>query len=472
MIKSILNLILIISISAVIAEKTNNNQTIDDIFYFTVNHTNTKNPCLMARFSASFLISYSANINQTTTLQNVRVNLTKLEDFYGTCENTTNSLFIKFERDWTLSMTYTQDKNEYSLSNVKLSYFVDSRLFPNATEFGNQEAENNNLNEFNVNTGKSYKCYAGTNIPLGNNVTVEFKNYQAQAFIKNSDKTVTFDTAVECVGDIIGSNKLVPIVIGIVLTVLIVLVLVAYVVGRRRYRPTYQQMSSGGSDFKDWYNNIPQVTKYWFTGSVVVPLLCRFGILNPYYLILQASLFFQKFHFWRPLTALFFYPITPQSGFSYLINLYFLYSYSTLLETTTFDGRPADYLFMLIFNWIILTIIGFIASLPMLMDPMILSVMYVWCQLNRETIVSFWFGTRFKAMYLPWVLVGFNMIIRGGGFNDLIGIAVGHLYFFLMFRYPETNGMNLLKTPEVLFKYFPNRRNNVAGFGTTPRRNF
>ena len=48
------------------------------------------------------------------------------------------------------------------------------------------------------------------------------------------------------------------------------------------------------------------------------------------------------------------------------------------------------------------------------MDPMVLSVLYIWCQLNKDTIVSFWFGTQFKAMYLPWVLMMFNMIIAGG----------------------------------------------------------
>jgi len=38
---------------------------------------------------------------------------------------------------------------------------------------------------------------------------------------------------------------------------------------------------------------------------------------------------------WRPVTALFFYPLMPQTGFQYLLNLYFLYSYSTRLETGT-----------------------------------------------------------------------------------------------------------------------------------------
>lgn len=31
------------------------------------------------------------------------------------------------------------------------------------------------------------------------------------------------------------------------------------------------------------------------------------------------------------------------------------------------------------------------------MIPLIMSVLYVWAQLNRDMIVSFWFGTRFKV---------------------------------------------------------------------------
>ena len=47
------------------------------------------------------------------------------------------------------------------------------------------------------------------------------------------------------------------------------------------------------------------------------------------------------------------------------------------------------------------------------MDGMILSVMYIWCQLNKETMMSFWFGMQFKAMYMPWVIMLFNWIISG-----------------------------------------------------------
>lgn len=223
------------------------------------------------------------------------------------------------------------------------------------------------------------------------------------------------------------------------------------------------------NDLGDWYRSIPQMTRYWFTGSIAFPLLGKIGIVNVFHMILSFDLIFYHFQVWRPVTAVLFYPLTPMTGFHYLINLYFLYSYSTRLETGHFDGRPADYAFMWIFNWLCLCIIGFIAELPLLMDPMILSVLYVWCQFNKDTIVSFWFGTQFKAMYLPWVLVAFNTIIKGFAMNQILGILVGHLYFFLMFKYPQDfGGRQFLQTPAILYKYFPNRRGGVAGFGQAP----
>merc|ERR1711944_211379 len=79
-------------------------------------------------------------------------------------------------------------------------------------------------------------------------------------------------------------------------------------------------------------------------------------------------------------------------------------------------------------------------------------------------IVNFWFGSQFKAMYLPWVLFAFNVIIADGGVMELIGILVGHLYFFLMFKYPQDfGGPSLLSTPQFLYNLFPNRHGGMYG---------
>uniref|UniRef100_A0A2K6F2C5 Derlin n=1 Tax=Propithecus coquereli TaxID=379532 RepID=A0A2K6F2C5_PROCO len=170
---------------------------------------------------------------------------------------------------------------------------------------------------------------------------------------------------------------------------------------------------------------------------------------QPAHLFLWREAFLYRFQIWRPITATFYFPVGPGTGFLYLVNLYFLYQYSARLETGAFDGRPADYLFMLLFNWICI----------LLLIPLITSVLYVWAQPNRAMIVSFWFGTRFKACYLPWVILGFNYIIGGSVINELIGNLVGHLYFFLI---------NFLSTPQFLYRWLPSRRGGVSGFGVPP----
>lgn len=219
------------------------------------------------------------------------------------------------------------------------------------------------------------------------------------------------------------------------------------------------------NDIADWFRRIPQITKYWFTGSLIVPLVARLGLVNARWLVLNYGLLIHSFQIWRPLTAVLYFP----TGFPYLLNLYFLYNYSTQLETGIYDGRPADYLFLLLFNWISLVLVALMIGLPMLMSPMILSVLYIWCQFNKDQIVQFWFGTQFKAMYLPWVLALFNLFLGGSGFYELLGILVGHLYFFLMYKYPvDFGGRQLIATPSFLYHWLPNRRGGVAGFGVAP----
>ena len=60
-------------------------------------------------------------------------------------------------------------------------------------------------------------------------------------------------------------------------------------------------------------------------------------------------------------------------------------------------------------------------------------------------------------------------LIYLSGFIELLGVAVGHLYFFLMFKYPQDfNGVQILKTPEIFYRLLPNRRGGMGGFGQAP----
>ena len=133
---------------------------------------------------------------------------------------------------------------------------------------------------------------------------------------------------------------------------------------------------------------------------------------------------------------------------------------------------------MLIFNWILTVIFALflefwnLAYMSVLMEPMVLSVVYVWCQINKDYIINFWFGTQFKAMYLPWVLFAFSLIIKFDGMGEICGILIGHIYFFLMFKYPQDfGGPSLLSTPDILYSWFPNKwGRGVPGYGQAPQQ--
>jgi Derlin-2/3 len=57
----------------------------------------------------------------------------------------------------------------------------------------------------------------------------------------------------------------------------------------------------------------------------------------------------------------------------------------------------------------------------------------------------------FQAPYLPWVLLGFSLLLGNSVSVDLLGMAVGHIYYFLEDVFPnQPGGKRLLKTPTLL----------------------
>ena len=52
---------------------------------------------------------------------------------------------------------------------------------------------------------------------------------------------------------------------------------------------------------------------------------------------------------------------------------------------------------MLLFNAVCLVLVGLFLSIPVLSSALVFSVVYVWCQINRDVIVNFWFGVQVKV---------------------------------------------------------------------------
>lgn len=132
-----------------------------------------------------------------------------------------------------------------------------------------------------------------------------------------------------------------------------------------------------------------------------------------------------------------------------------LYRYSVSLETTIYEGRRADYVFFLLFCAVFLLASTAILPSVILGTGLLSSLLYLWSRKNPDLVLSFMFGLRFKAIYLPWVLCGFKLLQGGSPLIELIGIVVGHLWYFVTDLYPLQSGRQILKTPAILYNWFP-----------------
>lgn len=69
----------------------------------------------------------------------------------------------------------------------------------------------------------------------------------------------------------------------------------------------------------------------------------------------------------------------------------------------------------------------------------------------------------FTAPYLPWVLLGFSLMIGSSPVVDLLGMVAGHIYYFLEDVYPQMSGRRLLATPGIIKALMPPAEVPVGG---------
>ncbi|NXG59000.1 LAMP1 protein, partial [Hemiprocne comata] len=149
----------------------------------------------------------------------------------GTCDNMSASLILTFEK--------TKIAFHFALNASAEKFFLQgvdvSTTLPSEAKVPKFEASNNSMSELRATVGNSYKCSAEENLQVTDKALVNVFDVQIQVFKIDGDK---FGAVEECQLD--ENNMLIPIIVGAALAGFVLIVLIAYLIGRKRSHAGYQ----------------------------------------------------------------------------------------------------------------------------------------------------------------------------------------------------------------------------------------
>ena len=210
---------------------------------YTARNSTSDALCLMITAGIEFVIPYVAkagNKTKTIGIPSESENTT----FHGNCEgnNHTQTVTITFYNDWELTMTFASSEKQYHLSRVYLNASLRNDLITDiATPINVIITKDFGKDQFSASKSGSYKCDQNSKLTLGNGFEMDTYKLQYAAFQSNITAFSSTDVA-ECPADT-KTNSVVPIAVGAALAALVVIVLIAYLIGRKRSRQSgYEQV--------------------------------------------------------------------------------------------------------------------------------------------------------------------------------------------------------------------------------------
>lgn len=191
--------------------------------------------------------------------------------------------------------------------------------------------------------------------------------------------------------------------------------------------------AAGGFDLMAWYMEIPVISRLYMTSAFLTTAACAIDIISPFSLYFNFNLIFVQGQVWRLFTTFLFFGLF---SMDFLFHMYFLVRYCRLLEEGDFRGRTAHFVMMLLFGIVNMVAVAPFFSVHFLGSSLTFMMVYVWGRRNEDVRMSFLGVFSFTAPYLPWVMLTFSVLLGNPITIDVIGILVGHVYYFLEYVYP------------------------------------
>ncbi|XP_052215442.1 lysosome-associated membrane glycoprotein 2-like isoform X1 [Dreissena polymorpha] len=161
----------------------------------------------------------------------------------GNCSDAGQRIRLDFLKYFSIEILFAKDDSNIYWDTVNVMGVYTEDLFPMASKM-NKTFNFLNIsglsNQFKAKVDGSYLCNTDTSTTLIDGLTLETWNMQYTAFQKDATKFSEDDVS-ECSADS-KTSSIVPIAVGAALAGLVVIVLIAYLIGRRRNRQGYDEM--------------------------------------------------------------------------------------------------------------------------------------------------------------------------------------------------------------------------------------
>jgi lysosomal-associated membrane protein 1/2 len=228
--------------------------------YSYYNVTSNGIACIMVDGNLSFRVEYSIGQNKTNNTEIEVPKPSSAVTVSGSCNETDGTQFIKIawgepqlQNSVRIGFSVAKDGAAWMVDNITSFIYMENNSFPNGTDDGKvlKSEIPFTLVPQEIAVNRSYMCLSSQSFdnftssiehvsyPLHVEFHVQALHLQAFNKVKASPKS-GFADEIHCDADKIAD--IVPIAVGCALAGLIIIVLIAYVIGRRRRSASYQSV--------------------------------------------------------------------------------------------------------------------------------------------------------------------------------------------------------------------------------------
>ncbi|XP_048458572.1 lysosome-associated membrane glycoprotein 1a [Rhincodon typus] len=193
------------------------------------NVTNSNGTCLLAKMGLQINITYTTLLNESIMkVFNILPNSTHAD---GNCSSDRASLQLTDDPTKLIFVfVVNTTTNKFYLKELSISTRI-----PSTAQGKEITAKNDSLTYLQTTLGKSYMCHSEQTLQVNPNLSINTFELHIQPFRVNDAK---YGTAEECQMD--KDDMLIPIIVGAALAGLVLIVLIAYLIGRKRSHAGYQ----------------------------------------------------------------------------------------------------------------------------------------------------------------------------------------------------------------------------------------